>query len=150
MSKAPQSSQRLAPLLWLLTAAFVARVAGQMLVVFGHVTWLPSMGEWMSGLMPYRYLFPSQLLIIAVCLRVCLDFTRGQGWFVESRSLFARGVLYFGYIYFGGMIVHYVVQMILRPETRWFGGTIPIVFHLVLATFLIAFGRWHRARLSRS
>ena len=144
------SPQRLAPLLWLLTAAFVARVAGQMLVAFRGVTWLPPMSEWMSGLMPYPYLLPSQLLIIGLCVMICLDFRRGRGWFVESRLFFARGVLYFGYVYFGGMTLRYVVQMIVRPETRWFGGTIPIVFHLVLATFLIAFGRWHRARLSPS
>ena len=150
MAKAPLPPQRLAPLLWFLAAAFVARVAAQMLVAFGQVTWLPPMSEWMSGLMPYPYLLPSQFVMIALCVKVCFDFTRGEGWFVESRPFFARGVLYFGYIYFGGMIVRYVVQMIVRPETRWFGGTIPIVFHLVLATFVIAFGRWHRARLSPS
>ena len=116
MEKAHLSPQRLAPLLWFLAAAFVVRVAGQMLVAFGQVTWLPAMSEWMSGLMPYPYLLPSQFVIIAVCLKVCLDFTRGRGWFVESRPLFARGVLYFGYVYFGGMIVRYIVQMIVRPE----------------------------------
>lgn len=146
MSKAPPPPQSLAPLLWLLTAAFVARVAGQMLAAFGQVTWLPPMSQWMSGLMPYPYLLPSQFVIIAVCAKVCLDFTRGRAWFVESRPLFAKGVLYFGYLYFGGMIVRYGAQMIARPETRWFGGTIPILFHLVLATFLIVFGRWHQAR----
>ena len=45
-------SQRLAPLLWLLLAGFVGRVAGQMLVAFWGVAWLPPMSEWMSGLMP--------------------------------------------------------------------------------------------------
>jgi len=101
----------------------------------------------MSGLMPYPYLLPSKLVIIVVCTKVCLDFSRGSGWFVTTRRFFGRGVLYFGYIYFAGMIVRYVLQMILRPETRWFGGTIPIVFHLVLAGFVILFGLWHRARL---
>ena len=143
-------SQRLAPLLWLLLAGFVGRVAGQMLVAFWGVTWLAPLSEWMSGLMPYTYLLPSQLLIIAVYAKVCLDFTRGCGWFVRPRAAFGRGVLYFGYVYFAGMIVRYGLQMILRPETRWLGGTIPIVFHLVLAGFVILFGLWHRARLEET
>ena len=39
MPKDPLPPQRLAPLLWLLTGAFAARVVGQMLVVLGGVTW---------------------------------------------------------------------------------------------------------------
>ncbi|MEW6246549.1 MAG: hypothetical protein AB1555_07555 [Nitrospirota bacterium] len=31
---------------------------------------------------------------------------------------------------------------------RWFGGAIPIVFHWVLACSVIAFGHYHRTRLS--
>jgi hypothetical protein len=27
-----------------------------------------------------------------------------------------------------------------RPDQRWFGGTIPIVFHWVLAAFLLVYG----------
>ena len=48
------------------------------------------------------------------------------------------------------MIVRYVLQMILRPETRWLGGSIPICFHLVLAGFIILFALWHRARLEET
>ena len=110
-----------------------------MLVAFWGVTWLPPMSEWMSGVMPYPYLLPSQMLIIVACANVCLDFSKGRGWFVRTRPAFGRGVLYFGYIYFAGMIVRYGLQMILRPETRWFGGTIPIFFHFVLAGFVILF-----------
>jgi hypothetical protein len=41
------------------------------------------------------------------------------------------------------MLVRYVVRMRRRPEARWFGGTIPMVFHLVLATYLYALGSFH-------
>ena len=142
-------SGRLAPFLWVLLAGFIGRVVSQMLVSFWNIAWLPPMSEWMSGVMPYPYLLPSQMLIVAVCAKVCLDFSRGRGWFVRTRPAFGRGVLYFGYIYFAGMIARYGLQMILRPETRWFGGTIPIFFHLVLAGFVILFGLWHRARLGQ-
>lgn len=141
---APQS---LAPWLWLLLAAFCLRVSGQMLVAFVGVSWLPPMESWYSGLMPYPYLLPSQFLIIALYSKVCVDFTRGHGFFVTPRAAFGRGVLLFGCFYLAAMIFRYIIRMSLHPEARWFGGTIPIFFHWVLATFIILFGQYHRKRL---
>jgi hypothetical protein len=46
-------------------------------------------------------------------------------------------------IYAGAMVVRYAVRMARRPEERWFGGTIPIVFHLVLASYVLVLGRFH-------
>ncbi len=143
------SPGKLAPILWLLLIAFVGRVVGQALVAFADVGWLPPMEAWMSGLLGYPYLLASQVVIVAVYARVCIDFSRGRGWAVQPRSFMARGVLYFGCVYFAGMILRYVLQMVFRPETRWLGGTIPIFFHLALATFLILVGLWHRARIER-
>jgi hypothetical protein len=134
-------------LLWILLFAFCLRVAGQMAVAFVGVSWLPPMEAWYSGLMPYPYLLPSQFLIIALYGKVCLDFTRGEGFFVLPRPVFGRGALVFGYIYFAAMVLRYVIRMTLYPEARWFGGTIPIFFHWVLAGFIIAFGLYHRGRL---
>jgi len=125
---------------------FVLRVVGQMLVAFVGVAWLPPMNRWMSGLMPYPYLLTAQFVIIAVFAKVAADFTRGSGWFVLTRPVFGRGGLWFGFEYFASMIVRYTLQMILRPDTRWLGGTIPIFFHFVLASFIILFGLWHRDR----
>ena len=139
--------QSLAPWLWLLLAAFCLRVSGQMLVAFVGVSWLPPMESWYSGLMPYPYLLPSQFLIIALYSKVCVDFTRGHGFFVTPRVAFGRGVLVFGYVYLAVMIFRYIIRMSLHPEARWFGGTIPIFFHWVLATFIIIFGQYHRKRL---
>ena len=144
------SSGQLAPVLWLLLAAFVGRVVGQALVAFANVPWLPPMETWMSGLLAYPYLLVSQIVIIVVYAKVCIDFSRGRGWAVLPRRFIARGVLYFGCVYFAGMTLRYVLQMILLPETRWLGGTIPIFFHLVLATFLVLVGLWHRAQLERT
>lgn len=143
MSSTPQS---LAPWLWLLLAAFCLRVFGQMLVAFVGVSWLPPMDEWYSGLLPYPYLLPSQFLIIVLYGKICLDFTRGDGFFVRPYTGFGSGVLVFGYVYLAAMVLRYIIQMSLHPEARWFGGTIPIFFHWVLATFIIAFGRFHRAQ----
>ena len=138
--------RRLVWLLWMLLFAFCCRVLGQALVAFLHVTWLPPMEEWYSGLMAYPLLLPAQLLIIAIFTKVCWDFTRRDGYFVQTRPLFGRGVLWFGYVYLAAMILRYVIRMSLYPEERWFGGAIPIFFHWVLASFMIAFGRFHKDR----
>lgn len=139
-------ARRLAPALWALLALFALRVGGQALVAFGEVRWLPPMAEWQSGLLPYPVLLAAQLLIVAVLARVCLDFSRGRGWFLADRSWFALPLLAFGWLYLAAMIVRYPLQMALHPEDRWLGRTIPIVFHWVLASFVLLFARFHRAR----
>jgi hypothetical protein len=140
-------SRSYAPALWTLLGLFCLRVVGQMLVVFFHVDWLPPTEEWYSGLLPYPLLLPAQFLIIGLLAKVALDFTRGRGYFVEPRRAFARYVFWFGCLYLGTMVLRYPIRMYLHPEARWFGQTIPIFFHWVLATFVILFGRYHRARL---
>ena len=119
-----------------------------MLVAFLDVDWLPPMEAWMSGLMPYAYLLPAQWILIGLCATVSRDSARGHGRSLRPAPFFERPLLYFGYVYFGGMIVRYVVTMALRPEQRWFGGTIPILFHFVLATFVILVASW-RMRAQR-
>lgn len=142
-----EEPRRIAPVLWSLLVLFVARVVGQVLVVFAGVEWLPPMAQWYSGLLPYRYLLPAQIAIIALMAKICLDFTRGWGFFVAPRRFFAVHWLWFGYVYLAAMIARYPLHMIRHPEARWFGGTIPIFFHWVLATFVILVGLSHRRRL---
>jgi hypothetical protein len=129
---------------------FCLRVIGQMLVVFLDVKWLPPTSEWYSGLLPYPLLLPAQVLIVALLAKVCLDFTRGRGFFVEPRPVFGRYVLWFGYLYLATMVLRYPIRMYLHPEARWFGQTIPIFFHWILASFVILFGLYHRAQLRSS
>jgi hypothetical protein len=100
--------------------------------------------------LPYPELLASQILIIPVCGWICEDFTRGRGFWVSPRPFFARGLLVFAYVYLTAMLARYALRMVLLPEARWFGQTIPIVFHWVLASFLVVFGRWHRARLAET
>jgi hypothetical protein len=82
----------------------------------------------------------------AVVLATLLDFARGHGFFVMPNPKLARFALPFGQIYFASMVVRYAVRMTLHPEARWLGGTIPIVFHWVLASYVMAFGHFHRTR----
>jgi hypothetical protein len=129
-------------LLWLLLALFVLRVAGQAMVAFFGVDWLPPMDRWYSGLLPYEYLLPAQILIIAVMAKICADFTRHRGFFVQPRRFFAVYWFWFGWIYLAAMLLRYPIQLDLRPEAP----IIPIFFHWVLASFVIAVGFWHRQR----
>jgi hypothetical protein len=72
-----------------------------------------------------------------------MDFTRGSGFSLQPRPQAGRAVVWFSYLYFGAMILRYVVRMTRRPDQRWFGGTIPIIFHSVVAAFLWTFGSFH-------
>src|SRR5215468_9146857 len=132
--------------LWLLTALlflFCLRVLGQILVAFFGVKFLPPMEEWFSGLLPYPELLTSQILIILLYGRICLDFARAYGYFVTPRPRLGINLLKFGWLYLGVMIIRYVIRMGLYPHERWTGGSIPIFFHWVLASFLLVLGHYH-------
>ena len=137
----PLEATAAAPFLWLFTAFFLVRVAGQLYVRARAPGWLPPTEQW--NLMPYRLLLPIQLAILGVMAWICVDFTRGGGVAAEPRETFGEVVVWFSYVYAGAMAVRYVVRMARRPAVRWFGGTIPIVFHLVLASFLYVLGSFH-------
>ena len=133
-------------LLSLLAFLFFLRVLGQFLVAFFDASFLPPMEAWMSGLLPYPYLLASQVLILTLQVKVCADFIRERGYFAGDRRRGAAYVQWFALLYAGAMAVRYVVTMSLHPERRWFGGTIPIWFHFVLAGFLLTFSRYHTGR----
>ena len=132
-----------APLLWLCTVLLVARVAGQVIVVLRAPAWLPPMEQWQSGLVPYRFLLAVQIVVLALMLSISIDFSRGAGYWVEPHPLLGRVVVYWSYAYFGAMVVRYIHRMITRPDQRWFGGTIPIIFHSIVAVFQWTFGWFH-------
>ena len=140
------AARRLAPLLWTLLGLFVLRVIGQVIVVLYAPIWLPPMGQWYSGLLPYPVLLPVQIALIVLMVKICADFSRGDGWFVRPRRWLGKPTLLFGYLYFAAMVVRYCVRMWLVPEARWSGGTIPIFFHFVLAGFVITVGMFHREK----
>jgi hypothetical protein len=140
-------SRKMAPFLWILLFLFILRVTGQASVAFIGVDFLPPMREWDSGLIPYRLLLMAQIAIIALMTKICIDFARGSGFFITQKPAFGKPALYFGYLYLTAMIFRYVLRMALIPEARWFGGTIPIFFHYVLATFVILFAKYHTNQL---
>jgi uncharacterized protein len=132
------------PWLVLCTVLLYLRVAGQLIVAWRAPRWLPPMEQWQSGLLPYPVLVLGQIIVLCVMTWICLDFARGAGMFVQPYPGRAQYVLWFGYAYLSGMVLRYAIWMARRPDQRWLGGTIPIVFHSIVALFIITFATFHQ------
>lgn len=141
----------------LLTLLFFLRVAAQALVAFLDISFLPPFEEWVtpsaspfatSGLVPYPILLTAQIVILIFQVAVIRDFSRGDGYFVSLTGKTGRILLWLSYLYAGSMAARYVLTMALYPERRWFGHTVPIVLHFVLAGFLFTLGHYHTQRRS--
>jgi hypothetical protein len=131
-----------AAILGLLALGFFLRVLGQVLVAYFRVDFLPPMAEWYSGLIPYPVLLPIQLSILVVQAKISWDLYRGSGVFAIPRPRAGAVLCWLSYVYFGAMVLRYIMTMYLYPERRWFGGAIPIFFHWVLAAYLFVLGRF--------
>jgi hypothetical protein len=99
------------------------------------------MEDW--NLVPYRLLLPVQLVILGVVTWINVSFSVSSGPPIDRAEGFGWALVGFSAVYAGAMAVRYVVRMERRPAASWFGGTIPIVFHLVLATYLYSLGSFH-------
>lgn len=153
MSENPSAREFRKPyswLLFLLLSLFCLRVIGQALVAFFRVSFLPPMEEWFSGVLPYPELLASQILIIALFSKICWDFARGRGYFVQPRCLLGIWLLRIGWLYLAMMVTRYVIRMALYPAERWAGGSIPIFFHWILASFLLVLGYYQWAAFPKN
>ena len=126
-----------AAVLWVLLTLFVFRVLGQLLVVNNLAPFLPPMDEWQSGLLPYPLLLASQIVIIGVLAMVCVQLSRGHGYFVRHHAWLATPLWIVGWIYGVGMVVRY---LLLRRDP------IPVTLHIVLAMFLLVLAHYNRHR----
>lgn len=129
-------------IMWALLALFVARVVGQIFAATIRPRWLPPMPRWYSGVMPYRYLLPSQVLIIGLTVAMIVAVSQSAGALGAPRRSLGVIALWASYVYAAGTVWRAVHRIAQPPERR--GVVIPIVFHLVLATFLLVYGSWHR------
>jgi len=144
MTTSPSRSRLYAPWLSLALGLFLLRVLGQLLVGTLAPGFLPPMEEWYSGVIPYPILFVSQVVIIGLFGTVCLQFWRSRGWFVRPRVRLGNALSAFGALYLAVMVLRYVLRMALYPPERWVGGSIPIFFHWILASFILLVGHYHR------
>ena len=133
----------LGPVLWILTVLLIGRVAGQLIVARWAPRWLPPFEQWQSGLLSYPALVFGQAIVLTLMIWISRDFSRGSGFWVEPHPALGRAALWWSYLYFGAMVVRYIVRMTRRPDQRWLGGTIPIIFHSLVALFQWLFGSYH-------
>ncbi len=122
--------------LWLLQSLFFLRVMGQIYVGLYAPPWLPPWQEWYSGLLPYPVLLPVQIMLLMWMTVISYDNSRDTGWFCVESHRMRHWLRWFAYVYAGSMLLRYVIVMSLRPDMRWLHGTIPIVFHWVLAGYV--------------
>ena len=85
---------------------------------------------------------PSSLVFILATRAVWT----GSGFLGTPRRRLGSGLLTVGSVYLLVMLLRYAVRMWLYPHERWTGGSIPIFFHWVLASWLLTLGHYHRTR----
>ena len=134
-------ARKTAAYLLVFSLLFLLRVVGQLLVVLHAPRWLPPMNQW--HLMPYNLLLPSQIVFLGLMGWIVVSVFESVGPLARHNPAFGRFLIGFSFVYAGAMALRYAIRMYRRPGERWFGGTIPIVFHLVLAAFLFTWGRYH-------
>jgi len=122
-----------------LLALFFARVLGQIVAATIAPPWLPPMRRWYSGLMPYRYLLPTQIVFLVVMAVMTLSIARRSAPLGTMAPAVGTWIIWASYAYALGMVVRSVRYASTPPERR--GVLIPIVFHFVLAAFLFTYGR---------
>ena len=122
-----------------LLALFLARVIGQILAATVAPPWLPPMQRWYSGVMPYRYLLPTQIVFLVVMTVMTLSVARRSAPLGVGSPAVAAVIIWASYAYALGMVVR-SARYVFTPLARR-GVLIPIVFHFVLAAFLFTYGR---------
>jgi hypothetical protein len=131
------SSRTRALLLGVLAAAFLARVVGQALVAVAPIPCLPPMAAWHSGLLPYPVLLPVQVAIVLVQAAISRDLWRGGGRFARVRPAAGPVLRRIAYVYAAVITVRWMLTS---------GHRIPIIFHFVLAGYLLVLAGHHRDR----
>ena len=132
--------RRYALVLLLLAGLFAFRVVAQLVQVWYLLEFLPPFETWHSGAVPYCWLVGTQVVILAMCIRIVWQLFHNQ---VISSPEKGRLLCLLGCIYFSVMSIRLFLGRTVASEYRWFGATLPTVFHLVLASFVILYGRFH-------
>ena len=126
--------------LLILSSLFAFRVLAQLVQAWHPVDFLPPYSVWHSGALPYGLLVGVQGVILAACLRIVWGIFKGR--LVPSVQK-GKILLALGIIYLLGMCARLMIGLTIAPDHYWFGAKLPTLFHLVLASFVILYGRFH-------
>ena len=133
-------SRAYAGVLLFLAGLFAFRVFAQLIQFAYPVEFLPPYSAWHSGALPYGWLVGAQGVILGLCLRIVWKLNKGTIFPTERKG---KILLTLGIIYLLGMWIRLIVGLTIAPDHYWFGALLPTVFHLVLASFLALYGRFH-------
>ena len=131
--------QRYFPWLVALAGLFVLRVLAQLIQAVYPVAWLPPFEAWHGAVLPYPLLVAAQCLIIGVLAWIIV---RVRAEAITPRRWKVRVCFLFGGVYFGFMAVRLIGGLTVLGDHAWFSKTLPAVFHLVLAAFILLLGHY--------
>jgi hypothetical protein len=95
---------------------------------------LPDFSLWHGSLLPYPVLLAFQLGILALMVAINLRAGRAK---LPCRPRLARSLTLFGTAYFSLMLARGLIGHTLAAAPAWFNRPLPVLFHLVLATWLL-------------
>jgi hypothetical protein len=124
------------------TLAFAARVAGQAVQGALPQPWLPPFDRWQGSGLPYPVLLAAQCLILGAMLWAAIRAWRGT---LRSSSGAMKVATVLGTAYFAGALARIAIGAFVPAAPAWFRAWIPASFHVVLASFVLALGRYHAA-----
>ena len=136
----PMPSRRYAFGLWLLLLLFAVRVIAQPLALVFDSALLPSFESWHSATLPYGLLLASQIAILLVLGWTAWRLMVGD---LKPRRGIGTLALAFGGVYFAAMVARLELGLTTLSHVRWFASPIPTAFHLVLASWMLLYGRFH-------
>ena len=126
---------------WLLglTGLFVFRVLAQLAQALHPLPFLPPFEVWHGAVLPYPVLVACQVVIVAalsiVTWRVGRDAVVPRPW--KFRLCFALGTPYFLFMAF-----RLGAGLTFLADQPWFSKSLPALFHVVLASFLLLLGHY--------
>jgi hypothetical protein len=132
------SARAYAVVMAVLLVLFLGRVVGQILAATTAPSWLPPMARWYSGLMPYRWLLPTQIVFLILMTAMTIGVDQQSSPFGTLSASAGTWIVWASYVYVLGMVVRSIRYALAKPDRR--GVLIPIVFHFVLAGFLFVYG----------
>jgi len=135
--------------LWICLVLFLLRVVGQIEALLMEPDWLPQMQDWYSGLLPYPLLLPLQIVLLMIMGIVAAHETRGPTRARSRRARWQRIVQVFALLYFAAMLGRLFVQLSRGAADVLAAGGIPIMFHWVLALFLLFLSRPAAVQMNR-
>ena len=132
--------KKTASLLSLLLLLFVFRVSAQLIQSYQTIKWLPPFHAWHSQTIPYPYLLVAQLTIIIFFSTMIKCFYQEK---VTPKIMTGKIYLLLGSLYFSFMILRLILGQFIFKNHLFWSSTLPTLFHLILALFLIIIGLYH-------